>query len=78
MSGVGGVGGAPGALGGVDRVMQMRAQILERNQALARANQAAGAAAPTETNPTSFAHTNTPPRKDVKPGQQQATPHTHI
>lgn len=34
MSGVSGVGGAMG----VDRVMALRAQILERNQALARAN----------------------------------------
>lgn len=40
MSGVGGVGGA----GGIDRVMQLRAQILERNEALQRAT--SGAATP--------------------------------
>jgi flagellar hook-basal body complex protein FliE len=40
MSGIGGVGGA----GGIDRVMQLRAQILERNEALQRAT--SGAAAP--------------------------------
>jgi len=33
MSGIGGIGSA----GGVDRVMQLRAQILERNEALQRA-----------------------------------------
>jgi len=48
MSGVGGIGGAMG----VDRVMALRAQILERNEALQRANQAgpadnAGLVAPT-------------------------------
>jgi flagellar hook-basal body complex protein FliE len=40
MSGAGGVGGAMG----VDRVMALRSQILERNQALARANASVGAA----------------------------------
>ncbi|MFL9840117.1 flagellar hook-basal body complex protein FliE [Sphingomonas sp. ST-64] len=40
MSGISGVGGA----GGIDRVMQLRAQILERNEALQRAT--SGAAAP--------------------------------
>lgn len=34
MSGVGGIGGG----GGIDRVMALRAQILERNAALQRAN----------------------------------------
>jgi len=46
MSGVPGVNGAMG----VDRVMELRAQILERNAALQRAN-AAAAAQPTETSP---------------------------
>lgn len=32
--------------GGIDRVLALRAQILERNQALQRANQAVGGAAP--------------------------------
>jgi flagellar hook-basal body complex protein FliE len=47
MSGVGGVGGAMG----VDRVMALRSQILERNQALAKANAVASAA---PTGPASF------------------------
>ena len=42
MSGVNGVGGAMS----VDRIMAMRAQILERNEALARANAVASTAAP--------------------------------
>ena len=42
MSGVAGIGG-------VDRVMALRAQILERNQALARANTVANAPAAAET-----------------------------
>lgn len=42
MSGVGGVGGAMS----VDRIMAMRAQILERNEALSRANAAANATVP--------------------------------
>ena len=39
MSGINGIGGA----GGIDRVMQLRAQILERNEALQRATSAAAA-----------------------------------
>ncbi|RYE03087.1 MAG: flagellar hook-basal body complex protein FliE, partial [Sphingomonadales bacterium] len=35
MSGVNGIGGAMG----IDRVMQLRQQILERNAALSRANE---------------------------------------
>ena len=35
MNGIGGIGGGAA---GIDRVMQLRAQILERNQALSRAN----------------------------------------
>lgn len=69
MSAIGPVGGGMS----VDRVMQMRAQILERNQALSRANQAAGASAPTEAKPTSFADTMTDALKDVNAGQQQAS-----
>ncbi|MDP9085506.1 MAG: flagellar hook-basal body complex protein FliE, partial [Pseudomonadota bacterium] len=55
---VGGIGATQGASGGIDRVMALRAQILERNQALARANSTAGAPAPTPdingAKPTSF------------------------
>ncbi len=40
MSGIGGVGGPMG----VDRVLALRAQILEKNQALQRAGASAGAA----------------------------------
>ncbi len=69
MSGVGGIGG--GAMG-VDRVMQLRAQILERNQALSRANGAAGAAASTATQPTSFAATMEEALKSVNEGQNKA------
>ena len=39
MSGIGGIGGA----GGIDRVLALRAQILEKNQALQRANATAPA-----------------------------------
>ena len=59
MSGVGPVGGA----GGVDRVLALRAQILERNQALQRATSVAPAAGPTPaagvpaTQPSSFVDT---------------------
>jgi flagellar hook-basal body complex protein FliE len=42
MSGVNGVGGAMS----IDRIMEMRSQILERNQALARANASASATTP--------------------------------
>lgn len=59
MSGIGPVGGA----GGIDRVLALRAQILERNQALQRATSAAPAAPTTgtalvpATQPASFAST---------------------
>ena len=57
---------------GVDRVMALRAQILERNQALSRANASAGAPAPTSTPPTSFAATMEDALKSVNDGQVQA------
>lgn len=71
---VGGVGGAMS----VDRVMALRAQILERNQALkaasqAGANQAAQAASSQPVAaPTSFADTLESALKGVNEGQQQA------
>jgi flagellar hook-basal body complex protein FliE len=69
MSGVSGIGG--GAMS-VDRVMALRSQILERNQALSRAG-AAGNVAPTETvKPTSFADTMQTALKSVNEGQTQA------
>ena len=57
---------------GVDRVMALRAQILERNQALSRANASAGAPAPTSTQSTSFAATMEDALKSVNEGQVQA------
>ena len=64
---VSGVGGAMS----VDRVMQLRAQILERNQAL----KAGGATspAPVAAQPTSFADTLDSALSQVNDGQQQAS-----
>ncbi len=62
-----------GGVGGVDRVMALRAQILERNAALSRANSAAGASEPTAAPaPTSFADTMQSALKEVNDGQQKA------
>ena len=66
MSGVSGIGGAMG----VDRIMAMRAQILDQNQALSRAN--ASAAAPGATKPASFADTLDGALKNVSETQNQA------
>lgn len=74
MSGVGGIGG----MGAVDRVMALRAQILEQNQALQRAN-ATPAGAPGgiggagAAKPTSFADTMEQALKSVNEGQNQAS-----
>jgi flagellar hook-basal body complex protein FliE len=71
MSGVGGVGGAMS----VDRVMQLRSQILERNQALSRANDAPASGAATgiaDAKPTSFAATLENALKDVNQSQNAA------
>ena len=66
------IGGAMG----IDRVMQLRAQILERNEALARASQSGNTAAPTAgsstTGATSFADTLNTALKSVNEGQNQA------
>ena len=67
---------AIGSVGGVDRVMALRAQILERNSALQRANSAAGAAAPQMTAaaaPASFADTMQNALARVNDGQQRAS-----
>ncbi|WP_374944159.1 flagellar hook-basal body complex protein FliE [Sphingomonas sp.] len=67
---ISGVGGAMS----VDRVMQLRAQILERNQALKSASEAASSPAPvTSTQPSSFADTLDTALKSVNDGQQQAS-----
>ncbi|MGH6614782.1 flagellar hook-basal body complex protein FliE [Sphingomonas sp.] len=69
MSAIDGVGGAAG----IDRVMALRAQILERNQALQRANASAGApAGATEAKPASFAATMEDALKSVNQGQAKA------
>ena len=71
MSGVGGIGG----LSPVDRVMALRAQILEQNQALQRAQAApvGGAGGTAAAKPTSFADTMEQALKSVNDGQQQAS-----
>ena len=66
---VGGVGGAMS----VDRVMQLRAQILERNQALKAAGEATSAPAPVSTKPSSFTDTLNSALSQVNDGQQQAS-----
>ena len=70
---VGPVGGAMG----IDRVMALRSQILERNQALARAADAANAtSAPAATQaakPASFADTMSDALKSVNTQQAQAS-----
>ena len=70
MSGIAGIGG--GAMS-VDRVMQLRAQILERNAALSRASQGGAPAPATESKPLSFADTLQDALKDVNAGQQRAS-----
>lgn len=69
MSGIAGVGG-------IDRVMALRQQILERNAALGRANAAAGTPAPVEAQEaggTSFADTMQTALEKVNAGQQRAS-----
>ncbi|MEG3087488.1 flagellar hook-basal body complex protein FliE [Sphingomonas sp. PB4P5] len=63
--------GGVGAPMGVDRVMALRAQILERNEALQRANATAATPA-AEAKPASFAATMEDALKSVNQGQQQA------
>ncbi|MBB3694196.1 MULTISPECIES: flagellar hook-basal body complex protein FliE [Sphingomonas] len=66
---------AVGGVGGIDRVMALRAQILERNAALSRAGAAAPAAAPqgASANATSFADTMQSALAKVNDGQQKAS-----
>lgn len=67
---VGSVGGA----GGIDRVMQLRAQILERNEAL-RGAATSGAAVPVQqpTGPASFADTLETALRQVNGAQNNAS-----
>jgi flagellar hook-basal body complex protein FliE len=65
------IGGVDGAMG-IDRVMALRSQILERNTALARANQAPAAAPLAEAKPANFAATLEDAFKTVNQAQNQA------
>ncbi|WP_267395490.1 MULTISPECIES: flagellar hook-basal body complex protein FliE [unclassified Sphingomonas] len=72
MSGVAGIGGAMS----IDRVMAMRSQILERNQALSRASASGSvdsAAATSAAKPVSFADTMQDALKGVNETQNQAS-----
>ena len=61
-------------LGGIDRVMALRAQILERNQALTRASQSVGAPQPaTQTQAPSFAQSMENALGKVNDTQQKAS-----
>jgi flagellar hook-basal body complex protein FliE len=67
----GGIGGG-GAMS-IDRVMALRAQILERNQTLSRASDSASVAAPAGTaRPASFAQSMSDALNAVNDGQQKA------
>jgi flagellar hook-basal body complex protein FliE len=57
---------------GVDRVMALRAQILERNQALSRAGDVAPATGVTQATPATFASTLENALKDVNQAQANA------
>ena len=63
------VGGVNGAMG-LDRVMELRSQILERNQALARAQQVPAAAPAAK--PASFTSTFEDAFKQVNQAQHEA------
>ena len=76
---IGSIGGIGGASMGIDRILQLRQQILDKNDALSRANAGAGAstgvAAPAtaaSTAPASFASTMDQALKGVNDGQNQA------
>ena len=75
---IGSIGGIGGASMGIDRILQLRQQILDKNDALSRANAGAGAttgvAAPTSpsTAPASFSATMDQALKSVNDGQNQA------
>ena len=63
---------AIGATGGIDRIMALRSQILERNAALNRANTQAFAPSATEAKPASFAQSMESALKAVNDGQAEA------
>jgi flagellar hook-basal body complex protein FliE len=67
--------GAVSGAGGIDRVMQLRAQILERNAALKNATSAAAAPVPTQqpAGPASFADTLETALRQVNGAQSRAS-----
>jgi flagellar hook-basal body complex protein FliE len=67
--------GAVSGAGGIDRVMQLRAQILERNAALKNATSAAAAPIPTQqpAGPASFADTLETALRQVNGAQSRAS-----
>lgn len=65
--------GAVGGAGGIDRVMQLRAQILERNEALKNATTAAPVQAQQPAGPASFADTLETALKQVNGAQNNAS-----
>ena len=74
---VGSIGGIGGGSMGIDRILQLRQQILDKNDALSRANAGAsastGVAAPaTAAAPASFASTMDQALKGVNDGQNRA------
>src|ERR1044072_1318151 len=69
MSGIGGVGA--GAMS-IDRGMELRQQILERNEALSRANGTPPAGGLAEAKPATFASTLENALKDVNQSQANA------
>jgi len=64
---------AIGGVGGVDRVMALRAQILERNAALSRANASAAATPAPAAQAASFADSMESALKQVNATQQKAS-----
>ncbi|SEM95127.1 flagellar hook-basal body complex protein FliE [Sphingomonas gellani] len=67
---------AIGGAMGIDRVMQLRQQILDRNAALSRAGAAAPAgnvSAPDQAKPANFADSLSDALKTVNDGQNQAS-----
>lgn len=68
------IGKIDGGAMGIDRVLALRSQILERNQALSRAADTANApASATESRPTSFADTLGDALKSVNETQAKAS-----
>ncbi|WP_052134584.1 flagellar hook-basal body complex protein FliE [Sphingomonas sp. 37zxx] len=69
---VNGIGGSGSGAMSVDRIMAMRAQILEKNQALSRANQEVAVPATEPPKPTGFSSTLEDMLGQVNQAQSQA------